>query len=261
MAFSKTLMNNTKLMMGNHHSQLSCPLHTLFISSPQYLHMAPTSNNLHYPFQLHGCSTPPPVFSLLDPAEFVYPTVVYTFVNVSRTNSLDRHVHNGSAWIIAKHNKLVAWSPTRKELVYHKVWKGVHFTASNFTDTSVNRDIIEKLSLKAPSVDAKLRLLKEIAKEYNLDWDASSNRAESRNVESLKRRSKLVLGHPGKAELSVSNHNVGSELMLKGAVQILVMQWKELELPLLHRSRPHRRDEEHELVNVNSGFPRIQESS
>ncbi|KAF5183064.1 Ist1-like protein [Thalictrum thalictroides] len=45
-------------------------------------------------------------------------------------------------------------------------------------DSSVNRAIIEKLSIKAPSAEAKLSLLKEIAKEYHLQWDASITEAE-----------------------------------------------------------------------------------
>ncbi|KAL5726124.1 hypothetical protein ACHQM5_009194 [Ranunculus cassubicifolius] len=45
-------------------------------------------------------------------------------------------------------------------------------------DSGVNRDIIEKLSIKAPSAEVKLRILKEIAREYNLEWDASSTEAE-----------------------------------------------------------------------------------
>lgn len=45
-------------------------------------------------------------------------------------------------------------------------------------DTSVNRVVIEKLSVKAPAANEKLRLLKEIANEYNLKWDTSSTEAE-----------------------------------------------------------------------------------
>ncbi|KAI3996188.1 hypothetical protein MKX01_022682 [Papaver californicum] len=40
--------------------------------------------------------------------------------------------------------------------------------------TSVNRTIIEKLSVKAPSAEAKLSLLIEIAQKYNLQWDPST---------------------------------------------------------------------------------------
>lgn len=39
----------------------------------------------------------------------------------------------------------------------------------------VNRTIIEKLSVRAPSGESKLALLKEIAAEQNVDWDASAS--------------------------------------------------------------------------------------
>ncbi|KAI3901277.1 hypothetical protein MKW92_051534 [Papaver armeniacum] len=44
--------------------------------------------------------------------------------------------------------------------------------------TSVNRTIIEKLSVKAPSAEVKLSLLIEIAQKYNLQWDPSTALAE-----------------------------------------------------------------------------------
>ncbi|KAF7023408.1 hypothetical protein CFC21_035921 [Triticum aestivum] len=45
-------------------------------------------------------------------------------------------------------------------------------------DCGVNRTIIEKLSVKAPSAESKLKVLKAIAHEYNLDWDSSNTEAE-----------------------------------------------------------------------------------
>ncbi|XP_021723804.1 IST1 homolog [Chenopodium quinoa] len=45
-------------------------------------------------------------------------------------------------------------------------------------DTSVNRTIIEKLSVNAPSGQLKLKLLKEIAKEFNVNWDSSETEVE-----------------------------------------------------------------------------------
>ncbi|KAK9063734.1 hypothetical protein SSX86_017606 [Deinandra increscens subsp. villosa] len=45
-------------------------------------------------------------------------------------------------------------------------------------DTSVNRTIIEKLSVYNPSGEVKLNVLKEIAQEYNLLWDSSKTEAE-----------------------------------------------------------------------------------
>ncbi|XP_010551261.1 PREDICTED: IST1 homolog [Tarenaya hassleriana] len=47
-------------------------------------------------------------------------------------------------------------------------------------DSGVNRTIIEKLSPSAPSGEVKLKLLKEIAQEYNLNWDSSATEAEFR---------------------------------------------------------------------------------
>lgn len=45
-------------------------------------------------------------------------------------------------------------------------------------DSSVNRTIIEKLRVSAPSSEARLKVLKEIAQEHNLNWDSSNTEAE-----------------------------------------------------------------------------------
>ncbi|XP_031477633.1 uncharacterized protein LOC116248799 [Nymphaea colorata] len=45
-------------------------------------------------------------------------------------------------------------------------------------DCGVNRQIIELLSVRAPPVEEKLRLLKEIAEEHELDWDPTASEAE-----------------------------------------------------------------------------------
>ncbi|KAK1416141.1 hypothetical protein QVD17_31929 [Tagetes erecta] len=45
-------------------------------------------------------------------------------------------------------------------------------------DTSVNRTIIEKLSVYTPPGEVKLKVLKEIAQEYNVLWDSSKTEAE-----------------------------------------------------------------------------------
>ncbi|XWS22497.1 hypothetical protein CRYUN_Cryun29cG0040600 [Craigia yunnanensis] len=45
-------------------------------------------------------------------------------------------------------------------------------------DSSVNRAIIEKLSVSAPSGEIRLKVLKEIAQEYSVEWDSSSTEAE-----------------------------------------------------------------------------------
>lgn len=60
-------------------------------------------------------------------------------------------------------------------------------------DTSVNRALIEKLSVSAPSAETRLKLLKEIAQEYNLDWDSSKTEAEfSKKHEDLLDGSKQI---------------------------------------------------------------------
>uniref|UniRef100_A0A0D9X4X4 IST1-like protein n=1 Tax=Leersia perrieri TaxID=77586 RepID=A0A0D9X4X4_9ORYZ len=45
-------------------------------------------------------------------------------------------------------------------------------------DCGVNRQIIELLSIRAPPVDAKMKLLKEIAEEHEIDWDPSATETE-----------------------------------------------------------------------------------
>ncbi|EEF28417.1 IST1 homolog [Ricinus communis] len=45
-------------------------------------------------------------------------------------------------------------------------------------DSGVNRAIIERLSVNAPPGEARLKVLKEIAHEYNLEWDSSNTEAE-----------------------------------------------------------------------------------
>ncbi|KAL5221958.1 hypothetical protein ABZP36_026671 [Zizania latifolia] len=45
-------------------------------------------------------------------------------------------------------------------------------------DCGVNRQIIELLSIRAPPVDTKMKLLKEIAEEHEIDWDPSATETE-----------------------------------------------------------------------------------
>ncbi|XP_042030168.1 IST1-like protein isoform X3 [Salvia splendens] len=51
----------------------------------------------------------------------------------------------------------------------------VSSAAELISDCGVNRQLVELLSVRAPSPDVKLKLLKEIAKEHELDWDPSSS--------------------------------------------------------------------------------------
>ncbi|KAL5761302.1 hypothetical protein ACOSQ2_020140 [Xanthoceras sorbifolium] len=62
-------------------------------------------------------------------------------------------------------------------------------------DSGVNRTLIEKLSVSAPSSEARLKVLKEIAKEHNLAWDSSMTEAElSKKHEDLLGGSKEIYG-------------------------------------------------------------------
>ncbi|XP_024020338.1 uncharacterized protein LOC21399460 [Morus notabilis] len=45
-------------------------------------------------------------------------------------------------------------------------------------DCGVNRQLIELLSVRAPSPEKKLKLLKEIAEEHELDWDPAASESE-----------------------------------------------------------------------------------
>ncbi|XP_057975640.1 uncharacterized protein LOC131162995 [Malania oleifera] len=45
-------------------------------------------------------------------------------------------------------------------------------------DCGVNRQLIELLSIRAPAPDVKLKLLKEIAEEHELDWDPAASETE-----------------------------------------------------------------------------------
>ncbi|KVH98586.1 IST1-like protein [Cynara cardunculus var. scolymus] len=45
-------------------------------------------------------------------------------------------------------------------------------------ECGVNRQLIEHLSVRAPSPDVKLNLLKEIAEEHELDWDPTASETE-----------------------------------------------------------------------------------
>ncbi|KZV28924.1 protein with unknown function [Dorcoceras hygrometricum] len=45
-------------------------------------------------------------------------------------------------------------------------------------ECGVNRQLVELLSIRAPAPDVKLKLLKEIAEEHELDWDPSASESE-----------------------------------------------------------------------------------
>ncbi|CAK7326585.1 unnamed protein product [Dovyalis caffra] len=66
-----------------------------------------------------------------------------------------------------------------KNLFAAKYGKEFSMAASELRpDSGVNRAIIERLSVSAPSAETRLKVLKEIAQEYSLEWDSSITEAE-----------------------------------------------------------------------------------
>ncbi|KAH6778214.1 Regulator of Vps4 activity in the MVB pathway protein [Perilla frutescens var. frutescens] len=58
---------------------------------------------------------------------------------------------------------------------------GKEFVASAtdlMPECGVNRQLVELLSIRAPTPDVKLKLLEEIAKEHEVDWDPSASESE-----------------------------------------------------------------------------------
>uniref|UniRef100_A0A7N0ZXV4 IST1 homolog n=2 Tax=Kalanchoe fedtschenkoi TaxID=63787 RepID=A0A7N0ZXV4_KALFE len=92
-------------------------------------------------------------------------------------------------------------------------------------DTSVNRSLIERLSVNAPSAEARLELLKQIAREYNLNWDSSNTEAEFRkNHEDLLGGTKQISVAPSPSEAPIklgepkpSNNGVHKALPSNGS--------------------------------------------
>ncbi|KAL7132492.1 hypothetical protein ABFS83_12G077400 [Erythranthe nasuta] len=64
-------------------------------------------------------------------------------------------------------------------------------------DARVNRTIIEKLSVSAPPTDLKVKVLKEIAREYMIDWDSTETETElSKKPEDLLNGPKQIAVQP-----------------------------------------------------------------
>ncbi|GER43858.1 regulator of Vps4 activity in the MVB pathway protein [Striga asiatica] len=79
-------------------------------------------------------------------------------------------------------------------------------------DTSVNRTIIEKLSVSAPPVHLKLKVLKEIALECNINWDSSATEAEfSKKPEDLLNGPKQIAAQSHAHSRPKTEHNTFSK--------------------------------------------------
>lgn len=97
-------------------------------------------------------------------------------------------------------------------------------------DSNVNRMIIEKLSVKAPPADAKLRTLRVITKEFGVEWDSSSTEIEFR-----KKHEDLLEGLNSAVIIKETKNHVSQEEALNSSGII-----KENKTPLIPaQSLPH----------------------
>lgn len=96
-------------------------------------------------------------------------------------------------------------------------------------DTSVNRSIIEKLSVYAPPPEVRLRVMKEIAQEYNVAWDSSKTEAEfSKKPEDLLNGPKPIsMGTPPSPAPPVQDHSEKHSRASPSATFLI----SELEVP------------------------------
>ncbi|XWS68856.1 hypothetical protein CRYUN_Cryun04dG0129600 [Craigia yunnanensis] len=102
-------------------------------------------------------------------------------------------------------------------------------------DSSVNRAIIEKLSVSAPSGEIRLKVLKEIAQEYSVEWDSSSTEAEfNKKHEDLLAGSKQVCSEAAVSQVPIKQASIKSSPS-NGAKSILPIDAKEA---FQHRQAP-----------------------
>ncbi|XP_058183829.1 uncharacterized protein LOC131301501 [Rhododendron vialii] len=95
-------------------------------------------------------------------------------------------------------------------------------------DTSVNRTIIEKLSVTAPSAAVKLKVLKDVAEEYNVEWDSSKTEAEfSKKPEDLLNGPKQVYGGPALSQAPAKHGRPEYSTSIKAAHPTISAQRKE----------------------------------
>ncbi|XP_031119467.1 uncharacterized protein LOC116022749 isoform X2 [Ipomoea triloba] len=82
-------------------------------------------------------------------------------------------------------------------------------------ECGVNRQLIELLSIRAPAPDVKLKVLKEIAEEHELEWDPSASETEllKHHEDLLNGPTQLVSG--SKVPLPEEKHDSASEVLDK----------------------------------------------
>ncbi|XP_031494493.1 uncharacterized protein LOC116260352 isoform X2 [Nymphaea colorata] len=77
-------------------------------------------------------------------------------------------------------------------------------------DCGVNRSLIERLTVKAPSGETKLRVLQEIAKEYQVKWDSSATERELLKPpeDALEGPTRFQSANSTPAKVVPSDHNI-----------------------------------------------------
>lgn len=127
-------------------------------------------------------------------------------------------------------------------------------------DSGVNRTIIEKLSVSAPSGEVKLKVLTNIAEEYGLTWDSSKTAAEFRKdhedllggAKQAGVRAAAVSHTPSKKE---SNHSSPSnpEHSIKPVHN--KQEYKHLEAPIPSNNNSWLNTNEIEQSHKNNDVP------
>ncbi|QCE08619.1 IST1 homolog [Vigna unguiculata] len=126
-------------------------------------------------------------------------------------------------------------------------------------DSGVNRTIIEKLSVTAPSGEVKLKVLREIAEEYNIAWDSSKTEAEFRkNHEDLLGGAKQVsagatLSHTASRNGSNNSTSRTTEPSNKSVPDR--QEYKQLEAPSLSNNNFSLNINEIEQSHKNNDVP------
>ncbi|XP_068637280.1 uncharacterized protein [Aristolochia californica] len=111
-------------------------------------------------------------------------------------------------------------------------------------DCGVNRQVIELLSVRAPSPEIKLKLLKDIAEEHELDWDPTATEVEffKLHEDLLNGPTQFISG--SKLPLPVEKHNESSlsAPVLAPHEQLdSVSSFEDLDLPEVPNTAPRSR--------------------
>jgi len=124
-------------------------------------------------------------------------------------------------------------------------------------DCGVNRQIIEKLSVRAPDAEIKLKTLKEIAEEHEVGWDSSATEAEFFKLhEDLLDGSNHILSGV-KVPLNVEEENESHPTSVKLPVQGPISETSDdvLDLPEVPSRAVSQRRESQNVAMTGSQSP------